>query len=123
MGGGASKSAAGGEPSAGASGASKKSTGGGEPSAGASAAPAATENDTYGEYKIRFTQKGSLGIRLMSRGAKDTRVYVKSIIAGGQAVPHADIIRPGHLLVGIDGKPCTDLTMHESMALIAKSGG
>ena len=115
MGGGASKSAT--SPVA-ASPAPLTLTGG----EGTESKTVSPESDTYGQYSVTFRHPGSLGIRLMSRGEADQHVYVKSLIADSQAAPHAQRLHPGHLLVGIDGKSCTDLTLRQAMARIGECG-
>ena len=84
-------------------------------------------------YKVTFTRDGSLGINLMARTPTEPRVFVKSLSEIGQAADlqstmttlgdsTAQQIRPGHLLVGIDGDDVRMLNIAQVFARIAGCG-
>ena len=89
----------------------------------AETAPAETAPATY---KVTFTRSGSLGINLMSRTKTEPRVFVKSLGELGQAVElgaagsGGPIIRPGHLLVGVDGESVREMNIAEVFARMAR---
>ena len=73
-------------------------------------------------YTVTFTRNGSLGIKQMSRTKTEPRVFVKSIDELGQAANSEEQIRPGHLLVGIDGEDVRSLNIAQIFARMAKCG-
>ena len=71
------------------------------------------------KYTVKYN-KGTLGMKLVCLSQKDSRVFVKSVVAGGQSEQNGQVC-PGHQIIAIANHEITKMKLEDVLKKIAST--